>query len=218
MNRGSVTVRRLSGDPQKHATDWNAVFELCCLTGNDGAPIARERWDLFGRLWVEPYRKILPQWLYVAEAQRGIVGYLTGCPNTGAFGKAKFWRFSLPLLVDIFLGRYRGNREARRFVRQVFRLEKQSERAFSRALRHELQRDYPAHLHMNVDAAWQRSGVGTRLVEAFFSDLRNAHIPGVHLYCDAAPLEFYQRQGFKDLAKIVFHGVPVYALGLRLQD
>jgi hypothetical protein len=40
----------------------------------------------------------------------------------------------------------------------------------------------------------------------------------VHLYCGADPLEFYQRQGFKDLAKIVFHGVPVYALGLRLQD
>ena len=217
MDPETVTVRRLSSKIIEPSKDWNAIYELCCRTGNNGQPIAGERWDFFGRLWVEPYKSFFPQWTYVAEAKQIIVGYLTGCPDTSAFTKVKFWKFSLQLLVDVFRGRYRRNRDARRFVRHFFGLEKIPERVFPRGLARKLQRDYPAHLHMNVDAAWRRSGVGTRLVEAFFSDLRSAHIPGVHLYCGADPLEFYQRQGFKDLAKIVFHGVPVYALGLRLQ-
>ena len=37
-----------------------------------------------------------------------VVGYLTGCPNSHRFAKAKLGRFSLPLLVDICRGRYPG--------------------------------------------------------------------------------------------------------------
>ena len=218
MNRDPITVRRLSANFGKHAGDWSAVYDLCCRTGNNGAPIPRERWDLFARLWAGPYEQIFPQWTYVAEAKSMIVGYLTGCPDSRAFAKAKLWSFSLPLLWDVFLGRYRGNREAGRFVGQLFGLEKGPEQTFPRTLQRQLRRDYPAHLHMNVDADWRRSGVGKRLVECFFSDLRSAHIPAVHLYCGADPLEFYRNQGFNELAKVVFHGVPVYALGLRLQD
>ena len=218
MNQETITVRQLSSKTGKNAGDWHAVYDLCCRTGNDGAPIADERWDFFGRLWIEPYQKIFPQWTYVAEAKSTIVGYLTGCPDTGALAQAKLWRFSLPLLTDILRGRYSGNRDAHRFARQLFRFEKRPEQTFPRRLHRMLQRDYPAHLHMNVEAGWRGSGIGTKLVERFFSDLRHAGIPGVHLYCGADPLEFYLHCEFDQLAKVIFYGRPVYALGYRFQN
>ena len=85
----SITVRRLSSQRNKEAGDWKAVYDLCCRTGNNGQPIVPERWDLFGRLWVGPYEEIFPQWTYVAEAGGVVVGYLTGCPNSHRFAKAK---------------------------------------------------------------------------------------------------------------------------------
>ena len=218
MNSKTIRVRRLSSGMGKEAADWHAVYELCCRTGNGGTPIARDRWEFFGRLWVEPYKNIFPQWTYVAEAESAIIGYLTGCPDTLAFAKVKFWSFSLPLLVDVIRGRYRRNQDARRFVRRIFGLEKGPERVFPRGLSRKIRQDYPAHLHMNVEAGWRGSGVGTELVEKFFSDLRSAGIPAVHLYCGADPLEFYRHLGFTELAKITFCGAVIHVVGCRFRD
>ena len=209
----SITVRRLSFRQGEKTRDWDAVYDLCCRTGNNGQPVSPERWGFFGRLWVEPYEKIFPQWTYLAEADGVVVGYLTGCPDSRGFAKAKVGRFALPLLVDVCRGRYSGNGDARRFVRQFLGFEKTPEEAFPRALRQMLQRDYPAHLHMNVEANWRGSGVGTKLIERFFADLSSTGIPRVHLYCGADPLVFYLRRGFTEIGSSQFHGAPVYVLG-----
>jgi hypothetical protein len=95
----SVTVSRLSTRKGKEARDWDAVYDLCCRTGNNGQPVAPERWGFFGRIWVGPCEKIFSQWTYAAEAENVVVGYLTGCPDSRGFTKAKLWRFALPLLV-----------------------------------------------------------------------------------------------------------------------
>jgi hypothetical protein len=55
--------------------------------------------------------------------------------------------------------------------------------------------------------------VGTKLLEHFFADLREAGIAGVHLCCGADPLGFYLGRGFKELGRIQFRGVSVYVLG-----
>ena len=67
--------------------------------------------------------------------------------------------------------------------------------------------------HMNVEASWRGTGVGIKLLEHFFADLRSDGIAGVHLYCGPDPLEFYLRRGFMELGRIQFRGAPVYALG-----
>jgi hypothetical protein len=106
----SVTVSRLSSRKGKEAEDWDAVYDLCCRTGNNGEPVAPERWGFFGRLWVGPYEAIFPQWTYVAKAEKAVVGYLTGCPDSCGFAKAKLWRFGMPLLIDICCRHYSENR------------------------------------------------------------------------------------------------------------
>jgi predicted N-acetyltransferase YhbS len=69
---------------------------------------------------------------------------------------------------------------------------------------------------MNVEASWRGTGLGMKLLEHFFADLRNVGVAGVHLYCGPDPLEFYLGRGFRELGRIEFRGAPVYTLGQLL--
>jgi len=65
---------------------------------------------------------------------------------------------------------------------------------------------YPAHLHIGVAEAWQRRGVGTRLMERFISDLRERGAPGLHLYASSfnwKGVAFYRKLGLEVLGQ--FH-------------
>jgi GNAT superfamily N-acetyltransferase len=203
--------------PAATAADWAAVRELCCRTGDAGEPIARARWPLFAELWVGPYQRLAPAWTYVAEADGGIVGYLTGCPDTAAFRRAQRLRVTLPLLLRIASGRFAWTADARRLVRLVFRRTRGVEDRLATVLPPGLLRSHPAHLHMNVAAGWRRQRIGTALLARYTADLAAAGIPGVHLICGAAPRAFYLREGFRELGAIeVTAGRSVHALGRRL--
>jgi GNAT superfamily N-acetyltransferase len=209
-----VTVRRLSADPAAGST-WAGVRELCCRTGDNGEPIARERWDFFARLWIEPYEKLLPHWTYVAEVEGALAGYLTGCPDSARFATAKFWRLTLPLLAAIAAGRYRKVPGAHQFARQALGLTPRVQCRFSRSVQQAIAAAYPAHLHVNIDADSRRLGIGRRLIEEYRADLRAARIPGVHLFCGPDPVEFYRRLGFHELGRVETAGIPVFAFGIR---
>lgn len=215
MHGQSVIVRRLSSGIEVEQREWQAVYNLCCATGADGQPIALDRWKFFGTLWIGPYKKLLPEWTYVAQASGAVVGYLTGCPNTREFARSKLLRSSLPLFLDIALGRYYPSGDTRRFIRRAFGFEKGPEHCFSRATVETLAREYPAHLHMNVAPAYRGVGVGKHLIGTFCADLRSVGVSGVHVYCGSGPRTFYLARGFKDLDSILFNGVTVHALGYR---
>lgn len=229
-----MSERRVVVRPAVSERDWNAIRSLCCRTGNNGNPIERARWPFFSELWVGPYQKLLPEWTYVAEAAaKGsdpaapeILGYLTGCPDTAAFRGARFTRFTLPLLWRVARGRYPWNGDTRRFVKRALRFEKGPEEIFPRELLRRVDREYPAHLHVNVEASARGSGVGRELAHRFFKDLsekraafgvRSAFgVCGAHVYCGPDPLPFYRRLGFEELGAREFRsGVVVYLFGVR---
>ena len=54
-----ITIRRLTVNRESERAIWHAIGELCCRTGNNGEPIAPERWRLFAKIWIEPYEKQL---------------------------------------------------------------------------------------------------------------------------------------------------------------
>ena len=195
--------------------DWQAVRSLCCRSGNGGDPIDPARWPLFAELWIGPYQRLVPEWTYVAEAEGRVVGYLTGCPDTAAFRRARRFRITLRLLVAIACGRYAWNVDARRTVRLALRLREEPRRAPE--LPAGFMQTHPAHLHMNVEAEYRRRGIGAALIERYARDLGGTGIPGIHLSCGAAPRPFYARNGFTDLAALeVSPGRWVYTLGRRL--
>lgn len=211
-----IIVERISTAGLATDSLWPAVRELCCRTGNGGSAIPAERWEIFGKIWIEPYRLLAPDWTYVALADGAVVGYLTGCPDTARFARRYFIHCALPLIGQVVFGRFRHDSYGRHFVRQTLWLERSAPRSFPWALRRAMPRLYPAHLHMNVDAAHRHSGVGTRLLQRYCADLRAAGVPALHLFCGAAPEPFYRRNGFRRLAAVTVRGNLVYAMALEL--
>src|SRR5688500_15251905 len=116
----SVTARRLSAAYDGDRASWAAVRELCCRTGNNGDPIAPERWELFSRIWIEPYEKIVPEWTYVGESGAAIVGYLTGCPDSQKFQRMKLWWVTIYVLLGVAGGEGRPAPGARLLLQHDF--------------------------------------------------------------------------------------------------
>ncbi|MBI3556465.1 MAG: GNAT family N-acetyltransferase [Deltaproteobacteria bacterium] len=182
--------------------DWTVMRELCCRTGNSGAEISRERWPFFSEYWIGPYQRLLPAWSYVAEVDGAVKGYLTGCPDTLRFDRRKRLHSKLPLLLDVLRGRYVRNNDLKRFVLRTLHLEKTPERRFPVSVHRTLAKQYPAHLHVNIDVSCRGQGLGQLLVEKFCADLRHLNVPGLHVYCGAGPVRFYKAVGFTELASI----------------
>jgi GNAT superfamily N-acetyltransferase len=123
---------------------------------------------------------------------------------------------TLPLLLQIGLGRYRHTPGAHGFGRRTLGLSQKAERRFSRKLRRSIEAGYPAHLHVNVDEGHRHMGIGRRLIENYLGDLRSCGIAGVHLFCAAGPLEFYSLLGFEILGSAQFRGASIFCLGRKL--
>ena len=211
--KDSFTIRRLSPTPGIETILWQSIRELCCRTGNNGYPIASAQWDFFPRLWIDPYEKLLPNWTYVAEIDPIVIAYLTGCPDSKKFARARFFYCTLPLLMAIICGRHRGSPDAPRFARQALGLYKDVANRFSPKVRRQIKDRYPAHLHVNVDSPFRGIGVGRRLIESYLADLRRIGVSGVHVYCGSDPVKFYLRLGFRELGFVSSAGAEVYALG-----
>lgn len=197
--------------------DWDAIDEICRETGAAGTPIPPERRAIFPELWVRPYQRLYPEWTWVGTRDDRVVGYLTGCPDTPAMRVASFWRHDL-LLAWNLLVRRRGplTTDAARYLRRRFGLESPVEHAFGRDRLDEWDREYPAHLHINFLPEARGAGLGRRLVEAYFTQLREAGVSGVHLYCGEGPVRFYENTGFALLKRIEFRpGAPVFAFGRK---
>ena len=162
QDRGDATLVRVAAS----AADWEGVLRVCCRSGNGGNSIAPARWPLFAELWIGPYQRLAPAWTYLAEAKGGIVGYLTGCPDTAALRRARRLRFTLPLLARIACGRYAWKTDARRTVQLALCLR--------RGLEPRLAPELPAsqlailpgttHVDMLERAAWISSMVTAFLV------------------------------------------------------
>ncbi len=206
-----LTVRRLSAAPADRKS-WQAVRELCCRTGDNGNPVAPERRESFARVWIEPYEQLLPQWSYVAERNGILAGYLTGCPDTGRFERARRRRIMPRLLMALPLGRYRRVAGAGHFERRAPGTARDVSDFFSGTVRAALEREYPAHLHINVDARWRASGIGRRLVEGYLADLRALGCSGIHLFCGPDPVGFYARLGFQELSRAQAGGMTIFLM------
>lgn len=79
--------------------------------------------------------------------------------------------------------------------------------------------DYPAHLHVNLAPAYRERGIGAKLVAAFAADAGRAGAKGVHVVtsADARNVRFYERSGFREVARTQLGGRDLLFLGRRLK-
>ena len=160
----NVTVRRAS------SLDWTHISRVCADCGAGGAPVEEGEREKFAEPWIGPYRELRPDWAWVAERDRAVVGYLTGAPDTLAFEKER---------------------------RRVFFPGPDSRDFFPQAVRLRLWTEHPAHLMLNVIADYRGFGAGAALLRAFFAELRRADAASVHLFCGPGSAGFFERMAFR---------------------
>jgi ribosomal protein S18 acetylase RimI-like enzyme len=169
--------------------DQAAIYRICRSTGDAGADVPPGRdGQLLGHLFAGPYLALSADFARVVEDELGIGGYLVASPDSSRF-YADMERLWLPGL----------RRQYADFVAQDPADERLHALLFSHWSLDPRLADWPAHLHLNLDARMQGRGIGSELMVAGLAALRAAGAPGVHLGVDPRnkrALAWYPQFGF----------------------
>lgn len=194
-------------------SDWEKIRKICCDTGKSGNPIESDRFQYFSEIWIGPYQKIYPEWTFVIEENQKVLGYITGCPNTIRFERKKLIFHTIPLLASVCLNQLYKSQDLKRLLKKTLGLQNDPEKEFSIQTKHLLASRYPAHLHINIDKSIRGKGIGNLLIQRFEKELISKNISGVHLYCGKGPVEFYKKNSYEILEKILFNNkTEVFAM------
>lgn len=175
--------------------DESALSEVCLRTadaGTDASGILEDD-ELWALMYALPYARRHPDLCWVVEAEDGrVVGYLVATDDTEKF---ETW------FRDEWWPRFAG-----RFARSAMpstRQERLVDDAYARGPGRERHaREYPAHLHIDLLPEAQGQGLGRRLIDTLFAELRRRGVPGLHLGMDPAnrgAAAFYERLGMQRL-------------------
>lgn len=175
--------------------DRPALSDICVKTadaGSDATGIFSDD-ELWGLIFAVPYAERHPDLAWVVESDDArVIGYIVATHDTDAFEQ---W------FRDAWWPQF-----AARFPRAIAaatREEKMIEYAYARRPGREPNTvEHPAHLHIDLLTEAQGQGLGRRLIETLFAELRSRGVSGVHLGMDPANLgaaAFYERLGMHRL-------------------
>jgi len=201
--------------------DREAVRQLAGDTAHFGDPIEifLDARDVFLDAFASFYTDVMSRYLWIAEEDGVLLGYVMGCPDTFEYNewfraniKSVAWRAATLRYPGTFSRKSMGYiwRYAHVHIPYV-----------------DLS-DYPAHLHINTRADRRGSGIGSALMQTYLDQLRHENIPGVHLETSSEnviAVPWYEKLGFQLLQRTpsdlyitsVGHSVDFLLYGLRLQ-
>jgi len=182
-------------------SDIPFLYEICLKTGDSG----RDASDIFfdpylqGSYYAAPYLLFSDGICFIAEYEYRPQGYIIAAPDTTAFDKwmEEEWlpplrkRYPLPFPPDMIRSENEG-RLIETLHRSLFPAEKT----------YEWLTEYPAHLHIDLLPAIQGKGIGRKLMDTLFEELKQRGIPGIHLgvgISNIGAIEFYKKTGFSVL-------------------
>jgi ribosomal protein S18 acetylase RimI-like enzyme len=159
-------------------------------------------------VYVGPYVQFAPEYASVAEVDGSVVGYVLGVADTAVFQRTceRLW---WPALRKRYpLATFASGSDDDNVVRLI----------------HEppiapitLLHDYPAHLHIDLDAPAQGLGLGRALIGTLLDALAANGVAGIHLGVateNARAVGFYEHLGFGVLER----STGGLTLGKRLSD
>ncbi len=201
-------------------TDRAAVRRLAGDTAHFGDPIERflDAREVFLDAFASFYTDVMGNYLWIAEEDGALLGYLMGCPDTIDYNE--WFRANVKKVAwRVVTLRYRGvfTRKSLGYIWRYWQV---------RIPYIDLS-PYPAHLHINTRADKRGSGSGTALMKTYLDQLRNENVPGVHLETSSAntiAAPWYERLGFQLLQRTpsdlyitsVGHSVDFLLYGMRL--
>lgn len=174
--------------------DREALYDVCVRTADAGGDATGIFTDdrLWGDIFAVPYALRHPDLAWVVEAADDrVIGYLVATDDTDTFERwfrDEWW----PAHAD----RYPptgGERQDRMIAYAAGRRPGAEKHAA----------EYPAHLHIDLLPETQGQGLGRRLTDALFAELRRRGVPGLHLGIDPAntgAAAFYERIGMHPLS------------------
>tara|TARA_Y100000590_G_scaffold465791_1_gene639101 strand:+ start:6503 stop:7084 length:582 start_codon:yes stop_codon:yes gene_type:complete len=183
--------------------DWEKIKEICVLSSGIKPPLSQERSFSFGRVWIDPYQLICPEYT-LAVFDSDLIGYLTGAIDRSFFEKRN--AVYTELVHEI------SGPEQEKLKQQLDGEALWPEQLLGKVYFEELIEDYPAHLHINFLKNHQGKGLGTLLIQNFENKLKEKKISGVHVICGKRPVPFYEKLGFQ----ILKSENQIYAMGKKL--
>jgi ribosomal protein S18 acetylase RimI-like enzyme len=209
---------------QYQAADRQAVFRIGGDTAFFGAPIEAymEDRNAFLDAFYAYYTDLEPEHSWVASANGEVVGFLTGCVDTRVHDR-KIFRVIIPRVAGkLMRGKYHFGKLSLRYFRGLLG------GLLSGEFTHVDLDLYPAHMHINVEAAWRGYKLGQWLMESYLGQLRGLGISGVYLdttSLNEAACRLYEKMGFRLLderpdrfwAKWFGHPVDNRCYGLKLR-
>jgi ribosomal protein S18 acetylase RimI-like enzyme len=195
--------------------DEAGAYHVCLKTGDfgqDGEPFYGEDPDALGRIFVGPYLKYEPELSLILEDEQGICGYALGAFDSHDF----FARYENEWRPDLCARFPEPQGDPARWTRvqQVHSWYHHPDYFCP-----EPYADYPSHLHIDLVSRAQGRGQGRRMMEMVMEKLRHRGAPGAHLGVSAVNTRafgFYQRLGFKELARVGAGNEGVIYMGKRL--
>jgi len=189
--------------------DEEAVGEICFKTYKEGSD-SRYR-DLIGLRWAVPYIRYEGPHCFVAVNQNDRpIGYVLSAPQGRAFRKAYKSRMAEEVFTAL-------EKQKDSFSKRELRRMRISFGRYDDLVSRRIERQYPAHLHIDIDPDFQGGGLGKRLMNSLIDHLRDIGCRGVHLGVgvkNAGAIRFYQRLGFSELGR--FGLFDVVYMGLKL--
>lgn len=187
--------------------DLPALYRICLQTG-DGGRDGSDRCshpELVGAAFAAPYAVFDPASCLILEDNAGPCGYVLGAFDTRDFA-AWFNRTWRPEIRNRFEGLRPAPEAFDGWILDV--------------LHHEMEipdfvDDYPAHLHIDLLPAAQKSGWGRRMISAWADLAAKRGARGLHLGVSASNVNavaFYRHVGFHEITVEEWG----YHLGLRL--
>jgi ribosomal protein S18 acetylase RimI-like enzyme len=161
-----------------------------------------------------------PDSCFVAVQEDRVIGYVIGTKNLRTMQRIFSTRVIPRLFVKAMLRGAFFRRNARRFLLHAMMSFLKGEFSTS-----DLSGEYPATLHINIDRSFQRSKVGTRLMEHCLKFLGSEGIAGVHVSTmSEGAKSFFEKLGFcvlrvgkrSYLRYCLGRDLPFYVLGKKL--
>ncbi|WP_426181152.1 GNAT family N-acetyltransferase [Microbacterium sp. TWP3-1-2b2] len=175
--------------------DRSAMFDICLKTadaGGDATGMFSDD-DLWGLLFAVPYVERHPDLAWIVEADDGrAIGYIVATDDTDAFERwfrDEWW----PQFAERFPRRDAPESPEEKMIEYGYR------RGPGQNPHTE---QYPAHLHIDLLPETQGQGLGRRLIETLFAELRRRGVKGLHLGMNPANVgaaAFYERLGMERL-------------------
>ena len=186
-------------------SDIPYLYEICLKTGNSGKDATDIYFNpyLIGSFYAAPYLLFPDGICFIAESDYRPQGYIIAAPDTTTFNKwmEEQWlpplrkRYPLPFPPEKI-----SSEKEKNLIETLHKRQFPADTAGMYT--DDWLNDYPAHLHIDLLPCLQGKGMGRKLMDTLFAELKQRGIPGIHLgvgSSNTGAIEFYKKLGFSVL-------------------